>query len=449
MKTPSIARSIEVNFDSLVGNTHHYGGLSYGNMASLKHKHRIANPKMAALQGLNKMHELMLLGVPQAILPPHYRPNITFLRQLGFLGTNEEILRSAYTHQIELLSAAYSASAMWAANAATVSPSTDTADGKVHFTPANLISYLHRSLETEFTQKLLKKIFKSSAHFCIQSPLLAQKTFSDEGAANHARFFSPQTNIGVHLFVYGKSAFDETRTSHRFPARQTLDASMAIARRHGLDTHHVVFAQQNPVAIDLGVFHNDVISVNHEHVFLYHEKAFLNTTQVIRQLQEALDESLCPIQIADSELSLTEAVNSYLFNSQIVTLPNKKMALIAPVEARDSQYAQNVIDRILDYDNPIEKVVFVDCRQSMQNGGGPACLRLRVPLTEIELSHVHPGVLLDEPKYAQLVDWVNKHYRDRLSIEDLVDPKLVTETETALDALTKILALPGLYPFQA
>lgn len=449
MKISSNMHTIEVNFDSLVGNTHHYGGLSYGNMASLKHKHRIANPKMAALQGLKKMHELMLLGVRQAILPPHYRPNMTFLRQLGFSGTNEEILRSAYTHQIELLSAAYSASAMWAANAATVSPSVDTMDNRVHFTPANLISHLHRSLETEFTHKLLKTLFKNANHFSIQAPLPAQQTFSDEGAANHARFFSPQTGVGAHLFVYGKSAFDATRTSHRFPARQTLDASMAVARRHGLDTHYVIFAQQNPVAIDLGVFHNDVISVNHEHVFLYHEKAFLNTNQVIRQLQEALNESLCPIQIADSEISLVEAVNSYLFNSQIVTLPNKKMAIVAPVEVRDSQYAQNVIDRILDYDNPIEKVVFVDCRQSMQNGGGPACLRLRVPLTETELATVHPGVFLDEPKYAQLVDWVNKHYRDRLSIEDLIDPRLITETETALDALTKILQLPGLYHFQS
>ncbi|MEY3182264.1 MAG: N-succinylarginine dihydrolase, partial [Pseudomonadota bacterium] len=314
MNSVDTKKTIDVNFDSIVGNTHHYGGLAYGNIASIKHKHRVANPKMAALQGLHKMHVLMQLGIPQAILPPHYRPHLGFLRELGFSGKTEDILRSAYTHQIELLSAAFSASAMWVANAATVAPSVDTVDGKIHITPANLISHLHRSLEPSFTKKILKSVFKSVDLFTIYDPLPQQQTFSDEGAANHLRFVSPHSDEGVHLFVYGKPSFDNARTSYRFPARQTLEASMAIARRHGLNTHQVIFAQQNPVAIDVGVFHNDVISVNNAHVFLYHEKAFLNTTQIIRQLQETLGGSLCPIQVADSELSLSEAVNSYLFN---------------------------------------------------------------------------------------------------------------------------------------
>jgi succinylarginine dihydrolase len=390
----------------------------------------------------------MQMGVRQAVLPPHYRPNIHFLRQLGFSGTTKEILKSAYTHQIELLSAAYSASAMWTANAATVSPSTDTSDQLLHLTAANLIGQLHRSLEADFTHHMLKTLFHHTDHFTVHDPLPAQQTFSDEGAGNHARFFSPKTKLGTHLFVYGKSAIDTLKTSHRFPARQTLEASMAIARQHGLHTSQVIFAQQNPVAIDVGVFHNDVIAVNHEQVFLYHEKAFVNTPQVIRQLQEASDECLCPIQVGNSELSLTEAVKSYLFNSQIITLPNKKMAIIAPTEVRDSPLAQNVIDRILDYDNPIEKAVFVECQQSMQNGGGPACQRLRIPLTATEISKIHPGVFLDETKYQQLVDWVHHHYRDQLSIEDLMDPYLITETEEALDALTQILGLGSLYHFQ-
>lgn len=441
-------RSFEVNFDSLVGNTHHYGGLSYGNVASTQNQYQTANPKAAALQGLQKMRTLIELGIKQAILPPHDRPDLSFLRRIGFSGSNADILRSAHTHHLEYLTACYSASSMWAANAATVSPSTDTSDGKVHFSPANLVSHLHRSLETPFTYQVLKHIFSNEKYFTVHEPLPSQATFSDEGAANHTRFALNDTESGINLFVYGRSIFDNAVTSHRFPARQTLEASLSVARRHKLMPANIIFAQQNPVAIDVGVFHNDVISVGHQNVFFYHEKAFLNTPQVIRQLQDTMQEKLCLIQVGDSELSMIEAVKSYLFNSQIVSTNDGTMILIAPLESQKSGFSHNVIDRIVDYDNPIKKVVFVDCRQSMQNGGGPACLRLRVTLTEKELAHCHPGVLLDIPKCLILEDWVNRHYRDALTVEDLIDPQLITESHAALDELTKILDLGSIYPFQ-
>ncbi|EAP0071555.1 succinylarginine dihydrolase, partial [Salmonella enterica subsp. enterica serovar Stanley] len=45
----------EVNFDGLVGLTHHYAGLSFGNEASTRHRFQMSNPRLAVKQGLLKM----------------------------------------------------------------------------------------------------------------------------------------------------------------------------------------------------------------------------------------------------------------------------------------------------------------------------------------------------------------------------------------------------------
>lgn len=442
----------EVNFDGIVGNTHHYGGLAYGNTASIQNKGKPANPKAAALQGLEKMATLMRLGVKQAVFPPPFRPDLRFLHNLGFRGKTEDILNNLQMHQPELLHAAFSASSMWMANGATVAPSCDTEDGRLHISPANLVSHLHRAIEAPFTTQVFRQIFADPECFCVHNPLIAQSSFADEGAANHLRLVNASLYSDgdkmAHVFVYGRSAFGDLKSSHRYPARQTLEASLSIARRHRLPNQQVIFAQQNPIAIDTGVFHNDVISTAHNQVFLCHEKAFINTAQVIRQLQDALESNLCLIQVADSELSLAQAIQSYLFNSQIISLPDNTMVMIAPIESQESGYAQNVIDRILDFDNPIQKVIYVDCRQSMFNGGGPACLRLRILMNEKELAQCHPGVFLTEEKLQALLSWVNRYYRDKVSLDDLIDPKLLTETQSALDALTQILELGSIYDFQ-
>src|SRR3954454_7944681 len=166
-------RAVEVNFDGLVGPTHNYAGLSQGNLASQRSKHRVSNPRAAALEGLAKMKLLASLGVRQAVLPPHERPDVGALRLLGFGGSDADVLWKARQQDPALLAGCCSASAMWAANAATVSPSADTTDGRVHFTPANLVSQVHRSLEAPTTSTILRAIFPDPDHFAHHPPLPA------------------------------------------------------------------------------------------------------------------------------------------------------------------------------------------------------------------------------------------------------------------------------------
>ncbi len=443
----------EVNFDGLVGPTHHYAGLSHGNLASKKHEHHASNPKQAALQGLAKMKRLADLGLKQAVLPPHDRPDLQTLRQLGFQGDDSAILAQAHRESPGLLAAASSASSMWAANAATVSPSPDTADQRVHFTPANLVSHLHRSLEPPTTAATLRAIFKDDHVFAHHPPLPPSPHLGDEGAANHTRLCRSHHEHGLELFVYGKAALDtKQRTPTQFPARQTREAAAAIARRHRLDSNRVIFIQQNPAAIDAGVFHNDVIAVGNRNVLLVHTDAYVDTPRTLDQLRQTYrntcnDDLVC-IEVTPDALPLADAVSTYLFNSQLVDLPDGNMALICPIGCTQHQRTQRVLDQIIADDNPIAAVHPVDVRQSMQNGGGPACLRLRVVLTEPQRQATHPGVFLTDTLYDQLTAWVNRHYRDRLQPHDLADPQLLDESRTALDQLTQILNLVSLYPFQ-
>ena len=199
--------AVEANFDGLPGPTHNYGGLATGNLASERNKNLVANPRRAALQGLAKMKALADRGFVQAVLPPHERPDVAALRALGFSGDDTGVLTAAARQAPQLLSACSSAAAMWVANAATVSPSADTADGRVHFTPANLVAHFHRSLEAATTTRVLRAIFADARQFVVHEPLPAAPQFGDEGAANHTRFTTGTQTPGVELFVYGRSAF--------------------------------------------------------------------------------------------------------------------------------------------------------------------------------------------------------------------------------------------------
>lgn len=442
----------EANFDSLVGPTHHYGGLSFGNLASMEHSHSISNPKQAALQGLNKMRELMRLGLKQGVLPPHERPYLPILHHLGYHGSDAELLKQVYREHPALLIACSSSSSMWAANAATVSPSADSRDGYVHFTPANLISKFHRSLESPATAALLKLIFFDPASFRHHDPLPAQDDFADEGAANHTRFCSSYGSPGIQLFVYGRQASAKHPISSRFPARQTFEASQTIARLHHINPEQVVFAQQNPEAIDAGVFHNDVVSVGNQNVFFYHQKAFMRTPDIIAklacQMKNICDTPLQAIEVAETDISLKEAVQSYLFNSQLITLPDHSMMLIAPTECQQSEKVRFYLESLIREPQPIKAIHYMNVRESMQNGGGPACLRLRIVLTSKQWQNIHRSVILTEALYNRLADWIQTHYRDRLSVKDLADPDLLQESRTALDALTHILQLGSFYSFQ-
>ncbi len=439
----------EANFDGLVGPTHNYAGLSYGNVASSAHGGRASSPREAALQGLAKMKALADLGLVQGVLPPHERPDVGFLRRLGFSGSDARVIESAANADRTLLAIACSASAMWTANAATVAPSADTADRRLHFTPANLIEKAHRAIEPDTTRRALSAIFRDSERFVIHAPLPASQAFGDEGAANHTRLASSIDSAGVHVFVYGRHAFSgDAPAPRRFPARQTYEASAAVARLHELASERCLFVQQRPDVIDRGVFHNDVIAVGHERVLFFHEEAFLNEDGVLRALAETI-EGFTPMRVETRAISVEDAVKSYLFNSQLVRAPGHAgLLLIAPAECGEVPSVDRYLRDHVGPGAPIEAVRTFDLRQSMRNGGGPACLRLRVVLDDRERAAVNAACLIDDAVHARLAAWVEKHYRDELRPDELSDPNLLVESRTALDELTQILDLGSLYAFQ-
>lgn len=443
----------EVNFDGLVGPTHNYSGLAVGNVASMSHGGLVSSPQEGALQGLAKMKSLMDAGYAQGVLPPQQRPDIGALRDLGFSGSNHEVLARAAKQAPQLLRAVCSASSMWTANAGTVTPSSDAPDSRVHFTPANLQSSFHRYLEPTTTGRVLQAIFRNEQHFAHHPVLPATPAFSDEGAANHTRLCGEHGKPGVHLFVYGRQAFGDVRSGERepkrYPARQTLEASQAVARQHGLTDGQTVFAQQHPDAIDAGVFHNDVIAVGNGPVLLYHEMTFLDEEGTLDELRAKMATPLIPVRVPVEAVSMEDAVASYLFNSQLLSNPDGTMTLVVPGECQEREAVWRTIqDYLLAGNNPINDVVVKDVKQSMRNGGGPACLRLRVVLSGAERAALTGRVLLTYALYDDLTAWVNRHYRDRLAPDDLADPQLAEESLTALDELTQLLKIGPVYPFQ-
>jgi succinylarginine dihydrolase len=439
----------EFNFDGLVGPTHNYSGLSYGNVASKNNQGAIANPRLAALQGLNKMKALADRGFGQGVLAPQERPALATLRQLGFDGDDATVVARAHREAPALLAACYSASSMWTANAATVSPSADTPDGRVHFTPANLNNKFHRSIEHPTTARILAAVFREERHFAHHAALPGCPQFGDEGAANHTRLTRAYGEPGVELFVYGASGFDLSMPApKRFPARQTLEASQAVARLHGLAPERALFAAQSPDVIDAGVFHNDVIAVGNGPVLFCHQHAFLDQAAVLAELRKRLGDAFTAVEVPDDAVSVADAVSSYLFNSQLLTRADGQMILLVPDECRSNERVWAYLQSLLAGNTPIQELLVLDLRESMKNGGGPACLRLRVELNEAEASAVNPGVLMDGLLYTRLTEWVTRHYRDRLAEADLADPKLIGEVRTALDELTRILQLGSVYPFQ-
>jgi len=437
----------EVNFDGLVGLTHHYAGLSFGNEASTRHQHQLSNPKLAAKQGLLKMKALADAGFAQGVIPPHERPSLPLLRQLGFDGSDARVLAKAARQAPQLLSAVSSASAMWVANAATVSPSADSADGKTHFTVANLNNKFHRAIEAPTTGALLRAIFRDERYFAHHHALPQVAMFGDEGAANHNRFGGDYGEPGVQLFVYGREEGHGGLVPARYPARQTREASEAVARLHQLDAARTLFVQQNPAVIDQGVFHNDVIAVSNQQVLFCHQLAFLHQERLLADLRERVP-GFTPVVVPDARVSTGDAVATYLFNSQLLSRDNGDMLLVLPQEARQHEGVWRYLSELVESGGPIRELMVFDLRESMNNGGGPACLRLRVALNAVEQQAVNPAVMMNDRLFATLNQWVDRHYRDRLTRSDLADPQLLTEGREALDELTRLLDLGSVYPFQ-
>jgi succinylarginine dihydrolase len=442
-------KHFEANFDGLVGPTHNYAGLSFGNVASFSNAALTSNPKAAAKQGLQKAKALADLGMVQGVLAPQERPDLYTLRRIGFSGSDAEVLKRAAQQAHALLNACCSASSMWTANAATVSPSADTRDGKVHFTPANLVDKLHRSIEPITTGHILQATFNNDRHFKHHQHLPEHSSFGDEGAANHTRLCSEYSHAGVELFVYGQTATNPSAPKPvKYPARQTLEASQAVARLHQLEDESCVFIQQNPNVIDQGVFHNDVISVGNQNVLFYHEQAFLDTKTKFDEIRRKMNADMHFVKVTTEQVSINDAVRSYLFNTQIITLPSGEMAIIAPTNCQENPAVFAYLNELVTLGTPIKQVRYFDVKQSMQNGGGPACLRLRVAMNEQEVAAVNQNTLMNDGLFSRLNTWVDRHYRDQLTVSDLADPQLIIESRTALDELTQILKLGSVYQFQ-
>jgi succinylarginine dihydrolase len=409
---------VEINFDGIVGPSHNYAGLSLGNLASARHAGDVSQPRAAALQGIDKMRASLALGLAQGIFLPHPRPDRAWLVELG--TTIEEA-------EPAIAANAMSASPMWAANAATVSPAPDTADGKCHLTVANLRSMPHRSHEWPATLAQLQLAFEGT-EFVVHRPV--PTAFGDEGAANHMRLAPAHGEPGVEVFVYGVSG-------GAFPARQHVEASKALARLHRLDPQRVIFAEQSEAAIAAGAFHNDVVAVANERVLFAHEQAFANKQSLIGTL-ERLVPGFEYVEVPAAEVPLADAIRSYLFNAQLVTLPDGQPTLIVPSEARETPSVWRWIERHLAGNGPIRRVEVVDVRQSMANGGGPACLRLRVVA---DPATVDPRFLVDDAKLDAIADVVGRDWPEQIHRDDLQQPGLIADIERARLSLIRALDL--------
>ena len=214
-----------------------------------------------------------------------------------------------------------------------------------------MISKFHRSLEADQTAALLRTIFSDANHFRHHDPLPRVDWFADEGAANHTRLCVEYGGPGRHLFVYGRDALEPGPIPSKYPARQTRQASEAVCLRHGLRAEQVIFAQQNPAAIDAGVFHNDVIATGNRDVFFYHELGYVDTRALVDRLCSAFatltGRPLRLIEVTAREVPLDSAVSSYLFNSQIVTTPDNRTLLLAPEECAELPIVCGYLDRLL------------------------------------------------------------------------------------------------------
>lgn len=407
---------VEINFDGIIGPSHNYAGLSLGNLASASHAGDLAYPRAAALQGLAKMRHNMALGLVQGFLLPLPRPNTAFLAAIGADGTEDRRLNAA----------AWSASSMWTANAATVSPAADTADGRCHLTAANLVTMPHRSQEWPDTVKQLRLAFADSAHFAVHDAV--PPCFGDEGAANHMRMAASHDAPGLEIFVYGTSG-------GAFPARQHQEASRAVARLHRLDPARTLFVEQNPEAIAAGAFHNDVVAVANERVLFTHEQAFADPAGTYAAIRDRLPEAEFVV-VPAAEVSLADAIQSYLFNAQLLTLPSGEMALVVPSEAVEHPRVRPYLDRMLAGNGPIRTVLPVDVRQSMANGGGPACLRLRVVA---DPATVDPRFLLDEAKASRIEEIIQREWPESIAPEQvgsaLLAERVIAARLLLLDAL--------------
>lgn len=428
---------VDVQVDRIVGPTHHFGGLGIGNVASIKNEGEVSNPAAAALQGLDKMRLVASLGAPQMILPPQRRPNLRFLRRLGFRSSNSDVLRQAFDEEPRVLSATMSCSSMWTANAATVSAAVDNHCQELTMTVANLNSSVHRALEARETLADLRHCFP----FAKVAPAMRGGTaMRDEGAANHMRLGSGDAKAGLHVLVYG----DQAPLPTKHFARQSRLLCRAVARSHGLPDENTFLLKQHPDAIDAGAFHNDVVAASHHGLMIFHEKAFYDATDSLNNMAERYqaiyDHKPTFIKVAEADLSLSDAISTYLFNSQILSNvnPGKPPVILCPIQVRENICANKLVQNWCD-EGVFDEIHFVDLAQSMSGGGGPACLRLRVPLEQKRLADLRENCLWSEELDSRLRNIIREHYPTEATLADLADINFVRQTQRATEEIHRLL----------
>ena len=410
----------EINFDGIVGPTHNYAGLSLGNLAATHNAGQVSHPRLAALEGIAKMRKALSLGLSQGILLPHDRPNRIWLEALA---TNIEEADAG------MRANALSASSMWSANAATVSPAPDTRDGRCHLTVANLVTMPHRSHEWPETLRQLRIAFGDESHFAVHGPVLPP--FGDEGAANHMRLAHEHHAPGVEVFVYGLSGGS-------FPARQNVEASRAVARRNGLDPVRALFVQQSVEAIDAGAFHNDVVAVADLNVLFAHEQAFADKDRFFADLIGIMP-GVEIVEVPAARVSLADAISSYLFNAQLVMTAQGERTLVLPMEVRENAAVWGWLQEMIASNGPIRRLELVDVRQSMSNGGGPACLRLRVVA---DPQTVDPRFMVDAAKLDRIAAIVAAYWPEEIEYTTLASPALWRDAQNARVKLFEVLDIP-------
>lgn len=449
-----MSKLIEVQVDRIVGPSHHFGGLGMGNIASKRHAGNVSNPKAAAIQGLEKMQLVQSLGVHQFVLPPHPRPHLQFLAAHGCVKENGSLNKAALEDRLDLISAANSSSPMWMANAATITPRIDRSNGEtavgkvssqdtswplIDVTTANLNASLHRSIEDPTTHSHLAGLLQETAG--LHAALPGGSAMRDEGAANHMRLSGDTSMPGINIFVYGDG---EPNPSKHWP-RQTLASCQSLAALHGLPSERTFLLKQHPDAIDAGAFHNDVVAMSHDDLWIHHEFAYWNR-EALRSIEATFTklygQSLRRIEIPSSRLDLSDAISTYLFNSQIVsaigTEGKPRRVIICPDNVRRHQQAKSLIDQWLD-ESVFADAHYVDLNQSMAGGGGPACLRLRLPISEDSSAKLLPSARLTESKSRELRELIEQHYPTEMTLEMLTESKTIEAIEHATNLISQSL----------
>jgi succinylarginine dihydrolase len=175
-------------------------------------------------------------------------------------------------------------------------------------------------------------------------------------------------------------------------------------------------------------------------VLFAHEKAFADRDRVASEC-ERLFPDVQLVEVPASEVPVADAVSSYLFNAQLVSPPDGETTLIVPSEARETASVWSWLQRHVAGNGPIRNLVVVDVRQSLANGGGPACLRLRVAA---DPATVDPRFLVDEAKLDRIAAVIEQSWPAEIHSSELQDPKVVAAIESARASLYDSLDLAEL-----